>query len=134
MGRFVPAFPHRFFPAGCAFVCSFALRVGTVSTAGMTQVLRDRSNLWIFGAGAAAVTLGVVLHLPMFWMGRMDHFRLAGMAMDGGMLAGMALIVVGIAAACYGMLPKNLAQQIHASRHISVAAPEDATLSPAHFR
>ena len=100
----------------------------------MTQVLRDRSNVWIFAAGAAAVTLGVLLHLPMFWMGRMDHFRLSGMAMDSGMLAGMALIVAGIAMACFGMLPKNVAQQIHASRHISVAAPEDAPLSPAHFR
>ena len=100
----------------------------------MTQLLRDRSHVWIFVLGAAAVTLGVVLHLPMFWMARMDHFRLAGMAMDSGMLAGMGLIVGGIAMACYGMLPKNVAQQVHASRHISVAAPEDAPLSPAHFR
>ncbi len=100
----------------------------------MTQVLRDRSNVWTFAAGAAAVTLGVLLHLPTFWMGRMDHFRLSGMAMDSSMLAGMALIVAGIAMACFGMLPKNVAQQIHASRHISVAAPEDAPLSPTHFR
>ena len=80
------------------------------------------------------MTLGVLLHLPIFWMARMDHFRLAGMAMDGAMLAGMGLIALGIAMACYGMLPKNLAQQIHASRNISVAAPEDAPLSAAHFR
>ena len=100
----------------------------------MDQLLHGRSNVWIFIAGAAAVTLGVVLHLPMFWMGRMDHFKLAGMAMDTPMLAGMGLIVAGIAMACYGLLPKNLAAQIHASRHISVAAPEDAALSPAHFR
>ena len=100
----------------------------------MAQLLRDRSNVWIFIAGVAAVTLGVLLHLPMFWMGRMDHFKLAGMAMDTPMLAGMGLIMAGIAMACYGLLPKNVAAQVQASRHISVAAPEDAALSPAHFR
>ncbi|MFC0589316.1 MFS transporter [Novosphingobium aquiterrae] len=100
----------------------------------MAQLLRDRSNTWIFVAGCAAVTLGVLLHLPMFWMGRMDGFRLAGMTMDSEMIAGMGLIIAGIAAACYGMMPRNIAAQIHASRHISVAAPEDAPLSPAHFR
>jgi len=44
-----------------------------------------------------AVTIGVVLHLPMFWMGRDSGFRLADMPMDAEMLWGMALIVAGIA-------------------------------------
>jgi len=54
------------------------------------------------------VTIGVLLHLPMFWMGRADGFRLADMAMDAEMLWGMALIVAGLAVAGYGLLPKKL--------------------------
>ena len=42
----------------------------------------------------------------------MYHLRLAGMAMERGMLAGMGLIVGGTAMICYNMLPKNVAQQI----------------------
>ena len=51
------------------------------------------------------VAAGVALHLPMFWMGRNTHFRLSGMPMGVGMLAGMAAIILGIAAAAYGLLP-----------------------------
>lgn len=97
------------------------------------MVMRDRSSTLLFTTGAAAVVLGVLLHLPMFWMGRHDGFRLAGMMMDNGMIAGMFLIVGGVAAAAFGMLPRNVAAQIEASRHISVAAPEDAHLARAHW-
>lgn len=99
----------------------------------MQLSLTDRSSPWIFAAGAAAVTIGVLLHLPMFWMGRMDGFRLAGMTMDSPMIAGMILIVIGIACSAIGLLPRNLAEHVRAARHISVAAPEDAALVPAHF-
>ena len=78
--------------------------------------------------------VGVVLHLPMFWMARAMGFRMVGMAMDPGMLAGMALIVIGVSFTAWGLLPRNVAAQVEASRHISVAAPEDAPLSPAHWR
>ena len=75
----------------------------------MTQsgVLRDRPHLWAFVVGCIAVTAGVVMHLPMFWMGRFNHFHLADMPMDGGMMAGMALIVGGIVVAGYGLLPRR---------------------------
>jgi putative MFS transporter len=77
--------------------------------------------------------MGVLLHLPMFWMARGMGFRLAGMPMDPGMIFGMGLIIGGVAIAAYGLLPKNVSAQIAASRHITVAAPEDASLSPAHW-
>jgi MFS transporter, putative metabolite:H+ symporter len=99
----------------------------------MQVVLADRSKAVIFWLGSGAITIGVLLHLPMFWMGRHDGFRMAGMAMDSGMMAGMGLIVLGVALAAYGLLPRGVAAQIEASRHISVAAPEDAPLSPAHW-
>jgi MFS transporter, putative metabolite:H+ symporter len=83
-----------------------------------------------FWGGSAMVGAGVALHLPMFWMGRMTGFRLAGMPMSGGMFFGMGLIVFGIAAAAYGLLPSRQQQQIS---NFSVTPPEDAPLTKAHW-
>ena len=98
-------------------------------------VRADRRRFWAFAAGSLAVTAGVALHLPMYWMGRGMGFRLAGMAMDADMLWGMALIVAGIALAGYGLLPRRLAAH-HAANEpeVVVSAPEDAPLGPAHWR
>ena len=76
------------------------------------------------------VTVGVLLHLPMYWMGRSDGFRLVDMPMDAGMLWGMAAIVVGAALAAWGLMPT---QRLRA-RAIDVAVPEDAPLGRAHYR
>jgi putative MFS transporter len=100
----------------------------------VAEALKDRASVWLFALGVIAVTAGVLLHLPMFWMGRAMGFRLAGMAMDPGMIAGMVLILGGVAVAAWGLLPKNVAAQVAASRHISVAAPEDAPLTAAHWK
>ena len=100
----------------------------------MSSFLRDRASVWSFAIGVVAVTAGVLLHLPMFWMGRAMGFRLAGMPMDPGMIAGMFMILAGVALAAWGLLPKNVAAQVDASRHISIAAPEDAPLTRAHWQ
>jgi putative MFS transporter len=92
-------------------------------------VLADRRHLWAFAAGCVAVTLGVLLHLPMFWMGRDNGFQLADMAMDAEMLWGMALIVAGLAVAGYGLLPKQIASAVTGPAHaLAITAPEDAPL------
>src|SRR3546814_19905387 len=70
----------------------------------------------------------------MFWMGRDMGFRMAGMPMDGAMIAGMWMIVAGIGVAAYGLLPRGLSQQIEASSKLAVSAPEDAPLSAAPWR
>src|SRR5882672_8024131 len=88
---------------------------------------RHAAAFWI---GSAAVTAGTLLHLPMFWMGRATGFRLAGMPMDAGMLAGMALIVLGIAAAAYGLRPQFPHQRAAAA---SITQPPDAPLTKAHW-
>jgi len=99
------------------------------------RILVDRRHLWAFVAGCVAVTAGVVLHLPMYWMGRDIGFRLAEMAMDAGMLWGMALIVAGLGVAGYGLLPRKPGAHHAASEHdVVVSAPEDAPLGPAHWR
>jgi putative MFS transporter len=99
------------------------------------KILADRRHLLAFVAGCIAVTVGVVLHVPMYWMGRDMGFRLAEMAMDAGMLWGMALIVAGIGVAGYGLLPRKLgAHGTTAEPEVVITAPEDAPLGAAHWR
>lgn len=97
------------------------------------KVFLDRRGLWAFGLGCIATTAGVLLHLPMYMMGKNMGFRMAGMPMDDGMVVGMFLIVAGVALAAYGLLPKHIMQTAQAASRITVAAPEDAKLGPAHW-
>jgi putative MFS transporter len=97
------------------------------------RVLADRRHLWAFIAGCVAVTAGVLLHLPMFWMGRDMGFRLVDMPMDDGMLWGMALIVAGLVVASIGLLPRRVVAPTDA-HDVAIGAPEDAPLSWAHWR
>jgi MFS transporter, putative metabolite:H+ symporter len=98
-----------------------------------TSVFRERRDLPAFALGCLAVTVGGLLHLPMYLMGADDGFKLADMPMDAEMLVGMGLIVVGIAVAAYGLLPKKIMRGDSALSAVAVAAPEDAPLAPAHW-
>ena len=73
------------------------------------KVFLDRRGVWAFALGCTAVTIGVLMHIPMF------------------------LIVAGIGVAAYGLLPRKVGDQMEAASRISVHAPEDAPLSPAHW-
>lgn len=99
----------------------------------LTNILTDRQAVWAFALGCVAVTIGVLLHLPMFMMGKDMHFMLAGMPMGADMIFGMFLIVAGCMVAAWGLLPRNIAAQRAASADIVIAAPEDAHLGPAHW-
>jgi hypothetical protein len=56
-------------------------------------MFRDRRAFWV---GTGAVIAGVVLHLPMFLGARDMQYRLVGMPVDPGMLAGiLAALAVG---------------------------------------
>lgn len=74
------------------------------------------------------------MHAPMFLMGRHNHYVLAGMPIGWDMILGMAAIVGGCAIAAYGLLPTNISRQLTASEDIVVSPPEDAPLSPSHWR
>jgi putative MFS transporter len=100
----------------------------------MQNSLSDRQALWAFVLGCVMVTIGVLLHIPMFLMGRSMGFMLAGMPMGWDMIGGMVLIILGCLIAAYGLLPRNIAAQRAASANIEIAAPEDAPLGPAHWR
>ena len=68
------------------------------------SIIGDRAPY--FWAGCAAISAGVLLHLPM--LGHAHHMagnRLAGMPMDPWMYLGMALIALGVPLACWGALP-----------------------------
>ena len=98
-----------------------------------SKVFLDRRGVWAFALGCIMVSAGVLLHLPMFMMGQSMGYKLAGMPMGNDMLFGMFLIVAGIGVAAYGLLPKGVGEQARSAARISVVAPEDAKLGPAHI-
>jgi len=99
----------------------------------LTNTLSDRQAVWAFALGVVAVTIGVLMHIPMFLMGKDMHFHLNGMPMGWDMVGGMFLIIAGCLVAAWGLLPRNIAAQRAASADIVIAAPEDAELSLAHW-
>ena len=98
-----------------------------------TSTLADRRGLWAFILGVIAVTVGVLLHLPMFLMGKSMHYQLYGMPMGTDMYIGMATIIAGVGVAAYGLLPRNISKQLAASQDIVVSPPEEAPLTSAHW-
>jgi putative MFS transporter len=98
-----------------------------------THVFQDRRGVWAFALGCIGVTIGVLLHVPMFWMGHNNGFVLYGMPMDPSMILGMYLIIAGVAAAAYGLLPSKAAYHAVVNSRVAVAAPEDAPLKGAHW-
>ena len=90
----------------------------------------DSAHAFAFWVGCAAVTVGVLLHIPMFLMGRPMHYRLAGMPMGTGMLIGMGLIIAGTLATAFGLLPPR---KDKSARLDEIAPPEDASLTGAHW-
>lgn len=96
----------------------------------IAKVFGDRRHAWAFWLGCLTVTAGVALHLPMYWMGRHMGFRLVGMPMDAGMMWGMALILVGVALAAFGLLPARKGDDAPLE---VLAPPEDAPLTGAHW-
>ena len=99
-----------------------------------SSTLSDRRGLFAFILGVAAVTAGVLMHAPMFLMGRHTHYHLAGMPIGWDMIVGMVAIVGGCAIAAYGLLPRDIGKQLAASQDIVVSPPEDAPLSGAHWK
>jgi thioredoxin reductase/MFS family permease len=93
-------------------------------------VLAHRRAFWL---GGAAVSAGVVLHLPMYVGARDMGYRLVGMPMDPPMKAGMALIVVGIALSAYGLVPRGAGVRPERAAGVRVAALDETPIRPAHL-
>jgi MFS transporter, putative metabolite:H+ symporter len=84
----------------------------------------DRAHPAYFWFGAAAVTLGVAFHLPMYIQAAAMNFHLAGMPVDWRMLSGMVFIGGGTAAAWYGLLPAARTRNELPSEAPQAAAPQ----------
>jgi MFS transporter, putative metabolite:H+ symporter len=89
-----------------------------------------RRRLGIFWMGTAFITLGVILHLPMYIQSRDMHYQMAGMRMDAGMITGMVLIVAGLVMAGYGLLPRRA--DFDTAARLKVRAIDDARISRTH--
>lgn len=85
----------------------------------------------VFWGGCAAISAGVLLHLPMLAMAHDMGNHLAGMPMDPGMWVGMALIGIGVPMAIFGALPKHRAPH-GADAGTSYEAPDSAPLGKWH--
>ena len=86
----------------------------------------------LFRGGVITVTLGVILHLPMYVQARDVGFRLAGMPVDTPMIVGMILIVAGLVAAIAGLIPRQSPIQSTPDASTRVRALDDAPIRPAH--
>ncbi|WP_232468495.1 MFS transporter [Croceicoccus marinus] len=85
----------------------------------------------LFWAGCTAIAAGVLLHLPMLAMAHRMGNHLHGMAMDGWMYLGMALIGIGVPLAIVGALPRR--RPAHsASAGTSYEAADDTPLNRSH--
>ena len=85
----------------------------------------------IFWAACVAISLGVLLHLPMLVEAHRMGGHMAGMGADPAMLIGMALIIVGVPAAIYGALPRRRAPHGSAAG-TSFEAADDTPLNRWH--
>jgi putative MFS transporter len=87
-------------------------------------------NSWAFWLGLAATTAGTLLHLPMYFMAAHMGYQMAGMPMDGAMIAGMVLIVAGLAATTYGLFPRRPVHRMVSA--LRVRALDDAPIGRVH--
>lgn len=83
-----------------------------------------------FWFGVAAVTAGVLLHLPMYVASAGMHYHMAGMPMDASMKIGMALILAGMVASFYGLMPRG--EGSVAGPPVRIRAMDDAPLNAQH--
>jgi MFS transporter, putative metabolite:H+ symporter len=89
-----------------------------------------------FWIGSIAVVVGVLAHMPMFMMAAPMHYHLAGMPMDNTMLAGMALIPIGVLLAGYGLMPRmdQLRQAMHGGDHVHFHVADGLPLNREHWK
>ena len=75
-----------------------------------------------FWLGVIAVTGGVLLHLPMYLMGKDMGYKLAGMPMETSMQIGMVAIILGLVASLYGLFPRDAVASSDVASRIRVSA------------
>lgn len=84
-----------------------------------------------FWLGFVLTTVGTLMQLPMYFMARDMHYRLAGMAMTREMLVGMVITVLGLGVTIYSLFPRSRPAKPELS-NISIAPLDDAKIKPSH--
>jgi putative MFS transporter len=89
-----------------------------------------------FWLGCTAIIGGVLAHVPMFMMGRHTGYQMVGMEMDATMLAGMAMIPLGVLLAMYGLMPRiaQMKKSLHADRHLQFHVADGVPLNGEHWK
>ncbi|MES2564484.1 MAG: MFS transporter, partial [Pseudomonadota bacterium] len=95
-------------------------------------------NPFAFWLGTLALSVGVCMHFPMFIAARHMRYHMVGMPVDAMMMAGMALILCGLIAAVYGLIPRHTRLTKLLSHEgepaISLVKADDAPLTGAHWK
>ncbi len=86
-----------------------------------------------FWVGVAAVTVGTLMQLPMYFEAKDMGYRLVGMAFDATMTVGMTLIFIGVGLTAYGLFPRFAAVSTGAVSRIKVQALDDARITRTHI-
>jgi putative MFS transporter len=87
-----------------------------------------------FWLGCAAITIGVLSHIPMFIHAAAMDFHMAGMPMDMGMMVGMALIPLGLLCAAYGLKPTSMSSGLAGSGGQYFHVADDLPLNSEHWK
>lgn len=87
-----------------------------------------------FWLGCIMIMAGVFAHLPMFIHSASMHYQMAGMAMDATMLAGMALIPLGLLLACFGLMPRMALLRENNHGSISFHLADNSPLNAEHWK
>jgi putative MFS transporter len=103
-----------------------------LNTANHRQQWTRFEHPWAFWLGAAGCTVGVALHIPMYYDARGMGYKMVGMRPDPEMIVGMVLIFAGLAAALYGLVPRGARQIQERAARIRVRALDAAPLRPQH--
>ncbi len=98
-----------------------------------TAVNAPKSRLWAFWAGCAAVSAGVLLHMPMYGESLKGGHHMSDMPVGMDMILGMVLIAIGVAAACYGALPERHRSLAEGHSPMRYEAPDETPLGRAHY-
>jgi MFS transporter, putative metabolite:H+ symporter len=86
-----------------------------------------------FWWGAASVSVGILLQLPFFFGAGDTNYQLHGRPVDGYMLFGNFLVIVGVALVAYGLFPRLSEVSRGYVSKIKVRAMDEAPIKPAHI-
>jgi hypothetical protein len=102
------------------------------NTSARTGTVRAFEHPVAFWAGTFACSVGVALHLPMYYSARDMGYKMSGRTPDAPMVIGMALILIGLPLVLYGLLPRRSGEIVRSAARIEVRPLDDAPLRAQH--